>query len=77
MKESNKDACRNLKFWPNNKSFEEVYNDVSMEREMQEIVNKHKGYHPRDIYLSSDEFEEVEKERHIVVMEQAYMTEYS
>ncbi len=51
MKESNKKTCRNLKFWPNNKSFEEVCNDVSMEREMQEIVNYHKGYHPRDIYL--------------------------
>ena len=75
MKESNKDACRNLKFWPNNKSFEEVCNDVSMEREMQEILNNHKGYHPRDMYLSSEEFDEVEKERHIVVMEQAYMTE--
>ncbi len=75
MKESNKDTCRNLQFCPNNKSFEEVCNDVSMEEEMQEIVKNHKRYHPRDSYLSSDEFEEVEKERHVFVMEQAYMTE--
>ena len=75
MKESNKDACRNLQFWPNNKSFEEVCNDVSMEKEMQKIVKNHKRYHPRDLYLSSDEFEEVEKERHVFVMEQAYMME--
>ena len=75
MKESNKDTCRNLQFWPNDKSFEEVCNEVSMKKEMLEIVNNHKGYHPRDLYLSSDEFEEVEKERHIFIMEQAYMTE--
>ncbi len=50
-------------------------NDVSIEREMQEVVRNHKRSHPRDLYLSSDEFERVEKERRVFVMEQTYMTE--
>ena len=75
MKESNKNTCRDLQFWPKNKSFNEVCNDVSIENEMQEVVRNHKRSHPRDLYLSSDEFEEVEKERHVFVVEQTYMTE--
>ncbi len=75
MKESNRNACRDLQFWPNNKSFEEVCNDVSIENEMQEVVRNHKRSHPRDLYLRSNEFEEVEKERHVYVVEQTCMTE--
>ncbi len=75
MKESNRNTCRDLQFWPNNKSFDEVCNDVSKEEEMQEMVRNHKRYHPRDLYLSSDEFEEVEKGKHSLVMKQAYMME--
>ena len=30
MKESNRNACKDLRFWPNNKTFEEICNDVSM-----------------------------------------------
>jgi hypothetical protein len=69
MKESNKNTCRDLQFWPKNKSFNEVCNDVSIENEMQEVVRNHKRSHPRDLYLSSDEFEKVEKERHVFVVE--------
>ena len=49
MKEPNKNTCRDLQFWPNNKSFNEVCNDVSMEKEMQEVVRNHKRYHPTDL----------------------------
>jgi hypothetical protein len=75
MKESNKNTCRGLQFWPSNRSFEEVCNDVSIESGMLAVVRNHKRSHPRDLYLSSDEFEEVEKERHFYVVEQTYMTE--
>ncbi len=30
MQESNRNECRELQFWPNNKSFEEICTDVSL-----------------------------------------------
>jgi hypothetical protein len=38
MKESNKNACKDLRFWSNNKTFEEICNDVSMERKIQSVI---------------------------------------
>ena len=32
MSESNKNQCHDLKFWPNNKSFEEVCKEVSVDK---------------------------------------------
>ena len=34
MKESNKSECKDLRFWPNDKTFEEICNDVSMEKKV-------------------------------------------
>jgi hypothetical protein len=86
MSKSNKDECSELQFWPYKKKFEEICMDVSMKDEVHKVL-RHKGkVHPRDTYLSSDEYEEVEKKqlvnlliRHIetgtTVIEEAYMTE--
>jgi hypothetical protein len=63
MGKSNQEECVDLQFWPNNKSFEEVCMDVSVSEEVHKVL-RHKGdMHPRDMYLSSDEYEEVEKDQ--------------
>ncbi len=86
MSKSNKDECDDLQFWPDGKSFEEVCKDVSVSNEVHRVL-KHKGnIYPRDIYLSSDEYEEVDKAQlvnlligHIetgaTIIEETYMTE--
>ena len=86
MSKSNKDECTELQFWPDNKSFDEVCMDMTVSDEVHKVL-KHKGnINPRDIYLSVDEFEEVEHDKlvnlligHIetgtTVIEEAYMTE--
>jgi hypothetical protein len=69
-----------------NKSFDEVCMDMTVSDEVHKVL-RHKGdVHPRDMYLSADEFEEVERDKlvnlligHIetgtTVIEEAYMTE--
>ena len=86
MGKSNREECDDLQFWPDGKSFEEVCKDVLVSKEMHRVL-KHKGnIHPRDVYLSSDEYEEVDKAQlvnlligHIetgtTIIEEAYMTE--
>ena len=86
MSKSNNDECTELQFWPDNKSFDEVCMDMTVSDEVHKVL-KHKGnINPRDIYLSADEFEEVESDKlvnlligHIetgtTVIEEAYMTE--
>jgi hypothetical protein len=49
MQESNRDECRDLQFWPNNKSFEEICKDVSMKEEIHKMTRYHEKQHPRDI----------------------------
>jgi hypothetical protein len=75
-----------LTVWPDNKSFDEVCMDMTVSDKVHKVL-RHKGnIHPRDIYLSADEFEEVESDKlvnwligHIetgtTVIEEAYMTE--
>jgi hypothetical protein len=61
MGKSNKDECDDLQFWPDGKTFEEVCKDIKVSNEVHRVL-KHKGQvHPRDMYLSSDEYEEVDK----------------
>ena len=86
MGKSNQEVCDDLQFWPNNKSFDEVCMDILVSDEVHKVL-RHKGnIHPRDMYLSSDEFEEVDKPQlvnlligHIetgtTIIEEAYMTE--
>ena len=61
MGKSNIEECDNLKYWPNNKSFEEVCMDVSVSDEVHKLLRYKGDIHPRDMYLSHDEYEEVEK----------------
>ena len=57
MKESNKHECKDLRFWPNDKTFEEICNDVSMEKKIQSVIQHHEKIQSRDMYLSSNEYE--------------------
>ena len=75
MQESHRNKCRELQFWPNNKSFEEVCRDVSTREEIQKVTGQHEKQHPRDIYLSTDEFQEVEDTWVCEVTQEIYMTE--
>ena len=75
MKESNKSECKDLRFWPNGKTFEEICNDVSMKKKIQSVIRHHEKIQPRGMYLSSEEYEEVEVEHLITLVEEVYMTE--
>ena len=75
MQESHRNKCRDLQFWPNNKSFEEVCRDVSIKEEIQKVTRQHENQHPRDVYLSSEEFQEVEETWVCEVTQEIYMTE--
>ena len=57
MNESNKNECHALKFWPNNKTFEEVCKDVTVDEEINQVFRAEARINPRDLYLSSDNFE--------------------
>jgi hypothetical protein len=70
MKESHKNTCQDLQFWP------DVCNDISIEEEqIHKVTRHHEKSDPRDIYLSSDEYDEVEKDRIHDVVHETYMTE--
>ena len=85
MSESNKNQCHDLKFWPNNKSFEEVCKDVTVDNEINHVFKSTKSI--RGIYTSvQTTYEEVQKDQlvnllinHIetgtTAIEEAYMTE--
>jgi hypothetical protein len=86
MSKSNKDECAELQSWPDNKSFDEVCMDMTVSDEVHKVLNHKGNINPRDIYLSADEFEEVERDElvnlligHIetgtMAIEEAYMTE--
>jgi hypothetical protein len=86
MGKSNKDECTDLQFWLDNKTFDEVCMNVAVSDEVQKVLRRKGSVHPRDEYLSADEFEEVEGKElinlligHIetgtTIIEEAYMTE--
>ena len=75
-----------LTFWPQGKSFDEALRDLSTEDEVKRIFKLRKPINPREIYLSTEEYDEVTGEdlvnlaiNHIEtggsVIEEAYMTE--
>jgi hypothetical protein len=64
MQESNKNSCKDLQFWPNGKSFDEICKDISMKEEIQKVTRHHEKHHPRDMYLSTDEFQKI-KNNHL------------
>jgi hypothetical protein len=42
MQESNRNKCRDLQFWPNNKSFDDVCEDVNLKEEISKVTGQHK-----------------------------------
>jgi hypothetical protein len=75
MKESNRDACSDLQFWPNNKSFKEICDDIGMKEEIHKVIRHQDKLHPKDMYLSSDEVEQEGKDKLFFATEETYMTE--
>ncbi len=80
MSDLNRKECHDLKFWPNNKTFEEVCKDVTVDEKINQVFKTDACINPRDLYLSTDNFEEVEKGQLIINhietgTEEAFMTE--
>ena len=87
MKYSLEGKCTPLTFWPQGKSFDEALRgDLSTEDEVKRIFKLRKPINPREIYLSTEEYDEVTGEdlvnltiNHIETggsfIEEAYMTE--
>jgi hypothetical protein len=75
MRESNRNICKELQFWSNNKTFEEVCDDIGTKEEIHKLTRHHEKYHSRDIYLSSEELQEVEEAWLCDVTQEVYMTE--
>ncbi len=74
------------KFWPKGVSFDEALKDITVDDDIKRILKQRKNKHPRDIYMSTDEYDEVTGQdmvnlaiNHIevgnTVVEEAYMTE--
>ena len=86
MKNSLEGKCMPLTFWPQGRSFDEALQDLSTEDEVKRIFKLRKPINPREVYLSTDEYDEVTGKdlvnltiNHIEtggsVIEEAYMTE--
>jgi len=86
MQDSVNGKCTALKFWPNGMSFDEALKDITVDDDIKRIFKKRKDKNPRDIYMSTDEYDEVTGQdmvnlaiNHIevgnTVVEEAYMTE--
>ena len=86
MKNSLEGKCTPLTFWPQGRSFDEALRDLSAEDEVKRIFKLRKPIDPREVYLSTEEYDEVTGEdlvnltiNHIEtggsVIEEAYMTE--
>jgi hypothetical protein len=69
IKESNKNTCQDLQFWPDN-NFLRKY---ATTEEIHKIIKHREKQHPRDIYLSTDEYEEVEKDSTQDVVYETYI----
>jgi hypothetical protein len=86
MQDSVNGKCTALKFWPKGMSFDEALKDITVDDSIKRIFKQRKSKHPRDIYMSTDEYDEVTGQdmvnlaiNHIevgnTVVEEAYMTE--
>ncbi len=58
MKNSLEGNCMPLTFWPQGKSFDEALSDLSTEDEVKRIFKLKKPIDPREIYLSTEEYDE-------------------
>jgi hypothetical protein len=78
--------CTALKFSPKGMSFDEARKDITVDDNIKRIFKQRKDKHPRDIYMSTDEYDEVTGQDMVnlaiyhteggnTVVEEAYMTE--
>jgi hypothetical protein len=86
MKDSIEDKCTPLAFWPHGMSCDEALKGLSCEDDVNRIFKIKTHINPRDVYISTAEYEEVTGvdlvnlainhiETGSTVMEEAYMTE--
>jgi hypothetical protein len=58
MQDSVNGKCTALKFWPNGMSFDEALKDITVDNDIKRIFKRRKDKNPRDIYMSTDEYDE-------------------
>ncbi len=86
MQDSVNEKCTAQNFWPEGMRFDEALEDITVDDDIKRIFKRRKDKHPRDIYMSTDEYDEVAGRdmvnlaiNHIeggnTVVEEAYMTE--
>ena len=59
MKNSLEGKCTPLTFWPQGRSFDEALQDLSTEDEVKRIFKLRKPINPREVYLGTEEYDEV------------------
>jgi hypothetical protein len=86
MKDSLEGNCTQLSFWPQGKTFDEALRELSSDDKIKRVFKIKSLVSPRDVYISTDEYDEVTGEdlvnlsiNHVetgsTIMEEAYMTE--
>ncbi len=86
MKDSIEGNCSRLSFWPQGKTFDEALKELSCNDEIKRVFKITSQVSPRDIYISTNEYEEVTGKdlvnlavNHVetgsTILEEAYMTE--
>jgi hypothetical protein len=58
MQDSVNGKCTALKFRPKGMSFDEALKDITVDDNIKRIFKQRKSKHPRDIYMSTDEYNE-------------------
>ncbi len=59
MQDSVNERCTALKFWPKGMSFDEALKDITVDYNIKRIFKRRKSKHPRDIYMSTYEYDEM------------------
>ena len=86
MKDSIEGNCSQLSFWPQGKTFDEALKELSCDDNIRRVFKITSQGSPRDIYISTSEYEEVTGKdlvnlavNHVetgsTILEEAYMTE--
>ncbi len=86
MKDSLEGKCTPLTFWPHGKSFDGAVKELSCNDDVKRIFKIKTRVNPRDVYISTEEYDEVTGvdlvnlainhiETGSTIMEEAYMTE--
>ncbi len=58
-KDSLEGNCTQLLFWPQGKMFDEALRELSLDNKVKRVLKINSQVNPRDVYISTDEHDEV------------------